>query len=170
MPIQDDLIFILFLECDAAKHLYTKLPKGKASLAYRPTPGQRSTLELLRYLSYCGIGACHFALEGNWDGYQKVAKRGQKMPAGKFPAAMDRQKKEIAALLSKLSAADFSSRMTKNPAGQEMTLGRALLEMPTRWLGGYRMQLFLYARALGADVSTPDCWYGVSMARKAKQA
>lgn len=170
MPYADDLIYALSLECDAAKHLYTKLPKGKAALAYRPTPGQRSTLELLRYLSFCGIGACHSALDGNWDGYTRVAKRAEKMTAASFPAAMDRQKKEIAALLSQLSDRDLATRKAKNPPGQEMNLGRALLDMPVRWLGGYRMQLFLYARSLGADVWTPDCWYGVSMERKAKRA
>ena len=170
MSHKDDLIAILSLECDAAKHLFAKLPKGKAALAYRPSPGQRSTLELLRYLSFCGVGACHAALDGNWDGYTRVAKRAETMPAGKFPAAMDRQKKEIMKLLSGLGDRDLAARKAKNPAGQEMTLGRALLDMPVRWLGGYRMQLFLYARSLGADVWTPDCWYGISRERKAKHA
>mgnify|MGYP001607250114 FL=1 len=51
-----------------------------------------------------------------------------------------------------------------------MTLGLALMNMPARWLTGYRMQLFLYARSLGADVWTPDCWAGVSMAKPARKA
>ena len=170
MPSKADLLSAISLECDAAKHLYTKLPKGKAALAYRPSPGQRSTLELLRYLSFCGTGACLSALEGNWDGYQRVAKRAQNMTAARFPAAMDRQKREIAKLLSKLSDQDLATRKAKNPPGQEMTLGRALLDMPLRWLTGYRMQLFLYAKSLGSDAWTPDCWYGVSMPRKQMKA
>ena len=172
MPTKDDLVSTLHLECDAAKHLFAKLPRKdwEATLAYRPTPGQRSTLELLRYLSFCGAGACHAALDGGWDNYQKLAKRAESLTAEAFPAAMDRQKQEIADLLAPLSGKDLASRMTKNPTGQEMSLGRAFLDMPVRWLVGYRMQLFLYARALGADLWTPDCWYGVSRERKEAHA
>jgi hypothetical protein len=43
-------------------------------------------------------------------------------------------------------------------------LGRALLDVPVRWMGGYRMQLFLYARAAGnEEIWTPDCWAGITM-------
>ena len=172
MPTQDDLISALSLECDAAKHLFTKLPRKDwpATLAYRPTPDQRSTLELLRYLSFCGAGGCQAALDGTWDSYQKLAKRAESMAAEEFPAAMDRQKREIADLLKDLTDQDLLARKAKNPPGQEMTLGRALLDMPLRWLAGYRMQLFLYGRSLGSDAWTPDCWYGVHMDKPAKKA
>ena len=167
---KDALVTTMSLECDAARHLFTKIPAGEASLAYRPSPGQRSTLELLRYLSFCGIGACRFAVDGAWDGYQEVARRAEAMPAAEFPSAMERQKREIAELLSRFNDQDLATRPSKNPPGQAMPLGQALLDMPVRWLGGYRMQLFLYAKALGADLWTPDCWYGVSMPRPAKRA
>ena len=42
-------------------------------------------------------------------------------------------------------------------------LGRALLEMPLKWMTAYRMQLFLYAKAAGAvDLTTADNWRGAA--------
>lgn len=163
MAEKDDLLWAMSLECDVAKHLFHQLPREdwEATLAYRPSPDQRSTLELLRYLSYCGAGACAGVIEGGWDTWKSLVQRAEAMTADEFPAAMDRQKGEIAALLGPLSDDDLASRTATNPLGVEMSLGRTLLDMSVRWLVGYRMQLFLYARALGADVWTPDCWYGI---------
>jgi hypothetical protein len=167
MAEKDDLLWAMSLECDVAKHLFEKLPREdwEATLAYRPTPGQRSTLELLRFLSYCATGAATGCIEGGWDTWKRLAQRAEGMSAEEFPAAMDRQKGELAVLLGPLSDDDLASRTAKNPLGMEMSLGRTLLDLAVRWLVGYRMQLFLYARALGADVWTPDCWYGVTMER-----
>jgi hypothetical protein len=161
---KQDLIDAMALECDVAKHLFAKLPREDwaATLAWRPSPAQRSTEELLRFLSYCGIGACLACVEGTWDGWKRVAQRGEEMGVDDFAAAMDRQKEEITSLLGDLAEEDFSHRTAKNPLGHELSLGRALMDMPQRWLVGYRMQMFLYARALGAEVATPDCWYGFS--------
>lgn len=165
---KDDLISAMNLECDVAKHIFSRLPREdwQATLDHRPSPPQRSTLELLRYLSYTGIIGCLVCL-GQRDRMKEIEAAAASLSAEDFPAAMDRQKEEIARLLGSLSDEDLESRRVKNPLGQEMTLGRALLDMPVRWLTGYRMQLFLYARALGAEIVTPDCWYGVSIPRPA---
>lgn len=168
MSWKEDLGWVIALECDVTKHLFAKLPREdwQATLAYRPSEGQRSTLELLRYLSFCGIGGSLTCVEGNYGSWKRLSARAEEMEADDFPAAMDRQKQEIAAILDGLTEEDLATRTTKNPPGQELTLGRAFLDVPARWLTGYRMQLFLYARALGADVWTPDCWYGISMKRR----
>ena len=165
---KDDLVATMSLECDILKHLFTKLPREdwQSTLDWRPTPDQRSTLELLRYLSYCGIGAClAYCGLGTRDDWKRLSQQAEAMSADDFPEAMERQKREIVELFERLTDEDLSTRKAKNPRGQEMTLGRAVLDMPIRWLVGYRMQLFLYARQIGADVWTPDCWGGVSMAR-----
>ena len=40
-------------------------------------------------------------------------------------------------------------------------LGRGILDLPLRFLVGYRMQLFLYAKAAGAPkLGTAECWWG----------
>jgi hypothetical protein len=162
---RDDLLSAMTLECDVARHLFGRLPREdwQATLAYRPSPPQRSTLELLRYLSFCGIGGCRAVIEGRWEAFREAGRRVEELAAEGFPAAVDEQKRELTELLGSLSDGDLASRRAKNPLGHEMSLARALLEMPVRWLIGYRMQLFLYARALGAEVGTPDCWYGITL-------
>jgi len=167
---KEDLVSAMGLECDIVKHLYEKLPRANwnATLAYRPSPGQRSTFELLKYLSYCGIGVSRSCIEGSWAPWKEAAARAESLDPDAFVAAMDEQKGDIATLLAPLSDHDLATRRAKNPLGNEMPLGRALYEMPVRFLIAYRMQLFLYARALGADVWTPDCWYGVTMERPKK--
>ncbi len=169
---KDDLAATMTLECEVAQHLFAQLPRADwpATLAWRPTSTQRSTLELLRYLSYCGIGACRVALEGSWTAWKQLGECAEQMQADAFVAAMDSQKLEIVRVLENVSEAELVTRKVKDPRGQELTLGRALLDMPIRWLVAYRMQLFLYARSLGADVWTPDCWYGVSMPRPASRS
>ena len=50
------------------------------------------------------------------------------------------------------------------PEERSRGLGRALMDMPFRCLSGYRMQLFLYAKAAGNhDLNTANCWAGVDM-------
>jgi len=168
MGLKEDLGWVMALECDVTKHLFAKLPREdwQATLAYRPTESQRSTLELLRFLSFCGFAGCLTCVEGNYGSWQRLSARADEMEADDFPVAMDRQKGEIAEILDGLTEEDLATRTAKNPPGQELILGRAFLDVPARWLTGYRMQLFLYARALGADVWTPDCWYGISRERR----
>lgn len=157
---KDDLCELMLFECDVAKHLHGKLPQG--CLDYRPTPGQRSTLELLRYLAHCGISGCYALWDGNWDRYGASAARTQEMSAEEFPAVMDRQKQEIRAFFDAMSPEDFATRPATEPTGVTTKLCRALVDMPLRWLGGYRMQLFLYAKAAGnAEIGTANCWAGI---------
>lgn len=134
MPSKDDLVATMSLECDIIKHLFTMLPRED----------WQSTLELLRYLSYCGIGDClAYCGLGTRDDWKRLSQQAEAMSADDFPKAMERQKREIVELFESLSDEDLSTRKAKNPRGQEMTLGRAVLDMPIRWLVGYRMQLFL---------------------------
>jgi hypothetical protein len=171
MSFKDEIHDSIRLELHILEHIFNKIPKDDPqALEYRPSPGQRSLLELLRYLSYAGIGGCMAAVEGGFDGFRRVAARAEDMPAEDFPAALARQKEEIAELFARLTDEDLMTRQTKNPLGQELSLAKGLLELPFRWLVAYRMQLFLYAKAVGADLWTPDCWYGIHRDRPAPKS
>lgn len=162
MSFKDEIHESIRLELHILEHVFDKIPKEDLqALEYRPSAGQRSLLELLRYLSYAGIGGCLAAVEGGFEGFRRVAARAEDMPSEEFPAAMARQKEEIAELFAGLTDEDLLTRRTKNPLGQEISLAKGLLELPFRWLVAYRMQLFLYVKAVGADIWTPDCWYGI---------
>jgi hypothetical protein len=93
----------------------------------------------VRYLSYCGIGAClAYCGLGTRDDWNRLSQQAETMSADDFPEAMERQKRKLVELFERLSDEDLSTRKAKNPRGQEMTLGRAMLDMPIRWLVGYR--------------------------------
>jgi hypothetical protein len=171
MSFKDEIHDSIRLELHILEHVFNKIPKDDPqALEYRPSPGQRSLLELLRYLSYAGIGGCLAAVEGGFEGFRRVAARAEDMPAEDFPAALARQKEEIAELFARLTDEDLMTRQTKKPLGQELSLAKGLLELPFRWLVAYRMQLFLYAKAVGADLWTPDCWYGIHRDRPAPKS
>jgi hypothetical protein len=168
MITKNDLLDVLHKECDICVHLYGKLPKG--ALEYRFSPGQRSTLELLRYLTHVGVTGTRAMIEGNWDAFTAAEKRTATMSGEEFPAAMAAQKKELAKLFAGISNAQFDEQSAKLPTGETMMLGQALLMAPVRWMTAYRMQLFLHAKAAGnQDLWTPDNWAGKDMPRPARK-
>ena len=95
MITRDQLASGMLRECDICKHLFTKLTP--AAYGYRPSPTQRTTLELLRYLVIIGIGGIRCMAENNWKLLGEHSARVKEMPADGFPAAMDRRKREIEA-------------------------------------------------------------------------
>ena len=157
---KSELIAALQDEVRILLHLASKVDQTK--LDYRPTEKQRSTIELLRYLSFCGTAFLRSALDGNWDAYSALEAESKTLAAGDFPAAMERQKAAIRAVFAEFTDADLATRRVKSPTGEDLPLGRALLDLPLRFLVGYRMQLFLYAKAAGAEsLGTSDCWWGI---------
>ena len=168
MITKSDVLESILHECDICSHLFTKLPSG--GLDYRPSKTQRSNLELLRYLSFCGIGGTLAMVDGEWDSYKTWANEQADMPADEFPAAMERQKDALRAKFAEITAEDLGREATL-PTGTKVTLGRALLDVPLKWLTAYRMQLFTNVKAAGnEEIWTPDCWAGVSMPRDAQPA
>lgn len=157
-----DLLETMLFECDICTHLFGKIPEG--GFDYRPTPGQRSMRELLAYLSYCGIAFSRAMIENDWEPYKAAAEAAKDLAPEEFPAAMERQKADLRAAFAGITDADLDERRATVPWGRELPLGKALLDLPLRCLTGYRMQLFLYAKAAGAtEISTANCWAGVDM-------
>jgi len=159
-----DLLAEMLRECDICVHLAGKVPPG--GLEFRFTPTQRSTLELLQYISFVGTAFAAAAVTGTWDRYGELEKAASSLAAADFPAAMERQKAALRDLLAGVPDADLAAKRFKTPWGDELPLGRALIELPLGSLIAYRMQLFLQAKAAGnAEIWTPNCWAGVDMAR-----
>ena len=160
MITKDHLAASMLRECDTAKHLFTKLPDG--ALDYRPTPGQRSTLELLRYLSVCGSGGIRAVVANDLNVLTEHTQRAAGMPADAFPAAMDRQKAEIQAYFDGVDERALEEARASLPGAGAMPLDAALMNGPLKWLTAYRMQLFLYAKAAGAaGIGTANAWAGI---------
>lgn len=166
MITKDDLLTAMSLECDIAIHLHSKLTPQAAG--YRPSPDQRSTEELLRYLAICGIAETTSMLKADWKLFAPFRERTATLPVAEFPAAMARQKGELAELFRGITPEQFATQAAPMPGGSvTLPLGVAILNGPLKWLSAYKMELFVYAKASGAhDISTSNAWRGMDMPRK----
>jgi hypothetical protein len=154
----------MMFECDVAKHLHSKLTP--AAYDYKPTPGQRTTLEVLQYLSICGIAGIQSLVKSDWKAFSLYTDRASKMTAKEFPAAMDLQKKEIKEFFDSVTERDLETKDAKLPLGGTELLGQAILDLPFKWLPAYKLQLFLYMKSTGTtDIGTANAWMGIDWKR-----
>lgn len=165
MLSKEELILELRRETKIVKHLAGKLPPG--TLEWRPTPGQRSTLELMRYLTTCANVPLHAAIRGNWDDAERLDRSSESVTPESFADAMDAQMASIESLLSGVTEAECAAREAELPWGEKVSLGRAIACMTLKPMVAYRMQFFLYAKQSGnADIGPANCWVGVDAPKR----
>jgi hypothetical protein len=144
-------------ESQICVNLFAKMPPG--GLDYRPTPGQRSTLELLRYLSYGPYNGLHKILAGDWKAGRPTAEVTAGMPASDFPERMAWQAEAAARDLRAVPVTALYQEKMTMPWNEVVVKGEGLVNYPFKWLVAYRMQLFLYLKSAGAhQLGTVDCW------------
>lgn len=98
------------------RHLARKVPPG--TLDWRPTPGQRSTRELLRYLSVATLMPAHFVREGTWEGSEKYEEEAEVLDVERdFDAAMLRQEEALLATIAGFTDAEMLERPSAMPWG-----------------------------------------------------
>ncbi|MBA2479598.1 MAG: hypothetical protein H0V44_02970 [Planctomycetes bacterium] len=146
-------------ETHVIKHLVGKIHADK--LEYRPSPAQRSTIELLRYLTTCASVSATFALTGTWEHAAAADKRASHLRLEDIPKAMDDQLAAIDRQFAGIDDAELGTRPSKMPWGAPGTLGEVLMNQVLKLMVAYRMQLFLYAKACGAEIGTANCWGGM---------
>ena len=133
-----------------------------AVLDYRPTPQQRSTIELLRYLTNMGPTLVRYA-------------KGQPLDAAAMSAAIETANSRsfdetVAALaahsdlyvqlLADMSDDDFRAETTGFD-GRPTTCGQFMVNHVIGQCAAYRMQLFLYLKACGReDLNAMNLWVG----------
>lgn len=146
-------------ETNVCKHLYSKMTPE--ALDYRPTPGQRSMLELLQYLTTLVIVPAKAIVSNDWNHVRDDLERAKSMNAGQFCEAMDKQCEELVRLIADVSENDLLEKTAQTPMGP-FQLGEALVLFPMKFIACYRMQMFLYLKAAGvSDIGTYNCWRGV---------
>lgn len=157
----EDLKQSVFHEIAVIKHLYEKIPAG--AMDFRPTPGQRSTLELLQYLSYVGAACTLMILKNDTSVFTALAEEGKAVTAETFLQAMDKQKDEMESLFSKFDEKELSTVVNLYGMG-EKTKGVYLVEMVGKFFSAYKLQLFLYSKLAGNDaIGTSNLWGGFDM-------
>lgn len=143
--------------------LYEHIPAG--GLDYRPTAQQRSTLELLRYLSFGPYNGTRRILAGDFSLGKPSAEVTRDWPPSDFVKNMVWQYREVARMLSSVREDDLMNKTITFPWGETLKRGEALVAHPWNWMMSYRMQLFLYLKACGAkELASPDLWHGRELA------
>ena len=157
---KSELIGSLQNEVRILLHLAGKV--DRARLDYRPSPKQRSTLELLQYLSIMGPALVEATQAGAFDRQRWTAAENS-AKARDFDqtlAAIAEHKDRYAALLGGMSDADYRSEISM--FGQPTTRGAFIVNLVLSGCAAYRTQLFLYLKAGGRDeLGTMNLWGGM---------
>lgn len=160
---KDEVIAQLQKEVRILLHLTSKFDHN--SLDYRPTPKQRSSLELLRYLVAMGPVLIRSIKAGAFD-IERWQADTAKANAASFDQVVEMiraQEAEYASLLGSWTDADF--RGSIEMFGRSQTRAAWLLELVLNGCAAYRTQLFLYLKACGREeLGTSNLWQGVDAA------
>ncbi len=157
---KSELIGALQHEVRILLHLASKL--DRSMLDYRPTPKQRSTIELLRYLTVMGPALVRAAAAGTFDpaAWTIEEKAAAARDFDQTLAAIGSQTHVYATILGGMSDADF--RQEIEIFGNKTTRGAFIVNLVLGGCAAYRTQLFLYLKACGrGELSTMNLWGGV---------
>ena len=138
------------------KHLATKIPEGQE--IYKPSESQRSTLELLQYLSTTGASTMKVMLTEDAKSSADYMTQRASVTISNFAERMDLQEKDMKEMFEKMTDEEFKKEFDYYGV---RTKAEHLIEGVLKTFAAYRMQLFLYVKACGAHVSTRDVWMGL---------
>lgn len=157
---KEELISSLQNEIRILLHLATKIDRNQ--LDYRPTPKQRSTIELLRYLTIMGPALIPAIKTGTFDGAAFGASQAaaNAMNFDQVIAAIESLSGSYAQQLGAFSDADFRGQIEM--FGQKSSRGSLLVNLVVSGHAAYRTQLFCYLKACGRDeLNTMNLWGGM---------
>lgn len=143
------------------KHLAEKIPAQTEG--YKPTEGQRTTLELLQYLSVVFGVAAKAIITNDVSLFRDSMPVAAQTTIENFAQMMDHQEEVFRAALQDVT--DEQLLEVINFFGQgEKTKGVYLTESLLKWAAAYKMQLFLYIKSSGnTSVATANLWAGMDM-------
>ncbi len=155
-----ELIATLQNEVRILAHLCTKIKPEMED--YRPTPKQRSTMELLRYLTVMGPVLVP-SIKGGAFLEQKWGEEDAKAKALDFAGvvrSLESQAGLYAQLIGEFSDDDFRGEI--DLFGMKGTRGQMLVNLVVCGHAAYRTQLFCYLKACGREeLSTMNLWAGM---------
>lgn len=143
-------------EARIIKHLATKVSKDIGD--YRPSSSQRSTLELMQYLSATGSTTMKVMLTENTKAGEDYIAFKEGVTLENFAEKMDMQLADMKEMFLKMSDEDLKKEFDYYGL---RTKAEHLFENTLKGFAAYRMQLFLYVKANGVDVNTYNVWVGM---------
>lgn len=162
---KQELIATLQNEVRILLHLISKVEPEQ--LDYRPTPGQRSTIELIRYLAFMAPQLTNALIKESFDreAWAAAAEVAAQQDLGQLTKAIEAQSAMFDELLSPLAEEDFAKVVPL--FGRSGSKGEMLNSFVVCGFAAYRMQLFLYLKANGrSELSTMNLWSGMDPAPK----
>ena len=158
-----ELITLMQKEVRLLLHLTTKIDPD--TLDYRPTPKQRSTLELLRYLTTSAPALIQYAKGQPMDA-DALAEATQAANSRDFDetvAALAALSDQCAELLADMSDDDLRGEIMWVD-GSSISRGSFLVNYVFGQYTAYRLQLFLYLKACGREeLNTMNLWLGADV-------
>lgn len=146
---------ILGKEFQIIRHLAAKLKDS--DMDYRPTPGQRSTLELLQYISFLFDTSAYTLVTGQntWLARSETAKS---LILKDFDSTMGAQELAFHALLKQLTEEQLEEEVDFWGVAKRSVHFMNLIKM----VAAYKMQLFLYMKSIGySELNTMNAWAGM---------
>ncbi len=143
------------------KHLAEKIKPEQ--LSHKPTDKQRTTEELLQYLTSIFIAGADGIVTGDGEAYKKYF--GGPVPTiENFGSMMDDEWKKFYDFISPLSEEDLKAEI--NMWGMNQSKALHLLGL-LKIAAAYKMQLFLYMKQSGTEnIGTMNLWAGMDQPPK----
>ena len=157
---KSELVSSLQNEVRILLHLAGKIDRTK--LDYRPTPKQRSTIELLKYLSMMGPTMVQYVTADTPDAtlWATAVQAAEARDFDQTLAVIAGHGDLYASLLGEMSDADFREEIEM--FGNKTTRGAFLVNLVLCGCAAYRTQLFVYLKACGREeLSTLNLWAGI---------
>ena len=157
---KQELIDCLQKEVRILVHLCGKLKPEM--LDYRPTEKQRSSLELLRYLTVMGPVLVRSVAEGRFlqEEFGAAVEASNAMDFEAVVKSLESQSAFYAEAIGALSEEELAVEIEM--FGQKLSRGRVLIDLVVCGHAAYRTQLFCYLKACGREeLSTMNLWAGV---------
>jgi hypothetical protein len=153
----EELISSLQNEVRILLHLASKIDRAK--LDYRPTAKQRSTIELLRYLSIMGPGLVNAIKTGSFDG-EAWGAAVTAAAAKNLDQILADIEAQSAMYAKELAGIDFAGEM--DLFGRKNSRGYHMVNLVLSGHAAYRTQFFLYLKACGREeLTTANLWGGM---------
>jgi len=157
---KQELVALLQNEVRILLHLTSKVEPHM--IDYRPTPKQRSAIELLRYLSHMGPLLLPAIKTGQFDtaAWQAATQTAATKNLEQISASIAAMSDQYAQLVGSFSDADFRGEI--DMFGSKQSRGAHIVALVLGGHAAYRTQLFLYLKANGRDeLNTFNLWGGI---------
>lgn len=161
---KEETIAALQNEVRLVLHLMSKIEPSM--LDYRPSPKQRSLLELCRYFIPMAPVQLRFVIAGDFTmekwapAWTAEASAANVMNLEQVKSALAKQSALFAEMLAPVPDSDFRKEIEM--FGNRATRGMWIVRLPITHFAAYRMQLFLYLKACGLEaLNTMNLWAGL---------